>query len=256
MGINLSKEESLKKIDLRKKEVLNIVEKDESLRGLVSRAAVVMDFSGSMGSLYRNGTVQTVLERLLPVAMQFDDNGEMEVWLFDNGFRRMPNMNLDNFYGYVDREIMQKGYHMGGTCYAPVMQDIYNKYMKEDSANLPNYVMFITDGDNSDHGDTNRVITMTSHSPIFWQFVGLGNSSFSYLERLDTLSGRYVDNANFFALNDFEHVSDSELYKRLLNEYPQWLRLPQVQNMIANGEATAQNNSASQKKGFFGKLFG
>ena len=37
------------------------------------------------------------------------------------------------------------------------------------------------------------------------------------------MGGRYVDNANFFALDDFKAVGSSELYSRLLNEFPQWL---------------------------------
>ena len=38
------------------------------------------------------------------------------------------------------------------------------------------------------------------------------------------MSGRFIDNANFFALDDFKKVSNSELYSRLLNEFPQWLQ--------------------------------
>lgn len=58
---------------------------------------------------------------------------------------------------------------------------------------------------------------------IFWQFVGLGQSYYGVLEELDDLPGRFIDNADFFALDDIDTVSDSELYDRLFNEYPQWL---------------------------------
>lgn len=43
------------------------------------------------------------------------------------------------------------------------------------------------------------------------------------MKKLDTLKDRYVDNANFFALDDFKKVPNSELYSRLLNEFPKWL---------------------------------
>ncbi|WP_240758355.1 VWA domain-containing protein [Lysinibacillus sp. SGAir0095] len=59
---------------------------------------------------------------------------------------------------------------------------------------------------------------------IFWQFVGIGNAKYGVLERLDTLSGRVVDNANFFALDDLDKVSDEELYNRVFKEFPLWLR--------------------------------
>ena len=44
------------------------------------------------------------------------------------------------------------------------------------------------------------------------------------LRELDDLQGRVVDNADFFALDDMDAVSDEELYDRLFNEYPKWLR--------------------------------
>ena len=263
--LNLSKEESLKMLDLRKQNVVQLCLTKPTLVDQPARVAVVMDYSGSMSTLFRNGTVQSILERLLPIAMQFDDNGEMEVWLFENSFRRMPNMTLDNFYGYVQREILDKGYRMGGTYYAPVMRDVYNKYINEEPANLPNYVIFITDGANSDRSATQSVITEVSKYPIFWQFVGIGDSEFPFLEKLDDLTGRYVDNADFFALNDFQAISDDELYRRLLTEYPGWLGNPALPAMSFSGPRMDENTGSTsrqstttttqappKKKGFFG----
>ena len=246
MAINLSKEESMKKIDLRKKEVINICEeKGGILLTQKARVGVVMDYSGSMSPMYKDGTVQSVLERLLPIAMQFDDNGEMEVWLFENGFRRMPPMTLDNFYGYVEREILSKKYRMGGTDYAPVMNDIGKKYINEEPAAMPDYIMFITDGNNSDAAATKTALRNWSKYPIFWQFVGIGREKFTFLVTLDNLDGRYVDNANFFSIENLNKVADITLYQRLLAEYPSWLALPQVQDMI----------SGQTKKGLFKSLF-
>jgi hypothetical protein len=49
-----------------------------------ARVALSMDASGSMSTMYGNGTVQRVAERILALAMQFDDNGAADVFLFDN----------------------------------------------------------------------------------------------------------------------------------------------------------------------------
>ena len=68
---------------------------------------------------------------------------------------------------------------------------------------------------------------------MFWQFVGVGGSNYGILEKLDTMEGRYVDNANFFALDDFKKVSNPDLYGRLLNEFPQWLREIRAKGMIS-----------------------
>jgi len=44
------------------------------------------------------------------------------------------------------------------------------------------------------------------------------------LERLDTLSGRIRDNAGFFSAEHIGKIGDTELYRRLRSEIPNWLR--------------------------------
>lgn len=77
IGINLSKEESIKKISLRKDKVISLA-KERDLSGVKSRVALALDFSGSMSSLFEDGTVQSIIERLIPLALNFDDNGELD----------------------------------------------------------------------------------------------------------------------------------------------------------------------------------
>lgn len=229
--LNLTKEESLVQLDLRKEEMnLLCLEKPE-LSNLKSRVALVLDYSGSMHLLYKNGTVQSVIERILPIAMQFDDNAELDLWIFENKYTRLGGITKNNFYDYVNKEIMSK-YSMGGTNYAPVMKDVAKKYIKEEPSSLPTYVIYITDGDNSDKTVTTNFMKDISKEPIFWQFVGLGNDSFDFLEKLDDMSGRYVDNADFFKIRNINKVSDKELYNQLLNEYPEWLKLVKSKGMI------------------------
>lgn len=169
----------------------------------------------------------------------------MEFWIFDDGFHRLESINMDNYYGYIEKNVYKK-YHMGCTCYAPVLKDIQKKYIKEEPAKMPNCVIFITDGNNSDVAETTKIIREMSSDPIFIQFVGIGNQRFSFLERLDNLGGRVVDNANFFPIRDINELEDRELYNLLLKEYPQWLGYQQVKVMIEK----------QGKKGFFAKLFG
>lgn len=229
--LNLSKEQSLNLLNTRKQEV-NLVSTSK-LPNHKARVAVVLDFSGSMRNLYREGHIQATLERILPIALQFDDNGELDVWLFDDRFRRMPSITEDNFYGYVQREIIDQRYRMGGTNYAPVISDIGKKYLDEEPSKTPNYVLFITDGNNSDKRRTTAVITELSRYPIFFQFVGIGNQEFTYLEKLDDLNTRYVDNADFFVISNPKDFYEKDgLYPFLLNEYPNWLEYPRVKEML------------------------
>lgn len=231
-SLNLSKEESLQLLDLRKTEVSTLCATVEELSGLTSRVALVLDYSGSMGTLYRNGTVQSVIERILPIACQFDNNQELDLWIFETGFHRLGGITLSNFYDFVKREITPK-YSMGGTRYAPVLEDVLNYYTKEEPSDMPTYVIFVTDGDNSDQRSTTQVIQKASAHPVFWQFVGIGNENFSFLRKLDEMPNRITDNANFFQISNVNTVSDTELYQKLLTEYPSWLKDVRQKGWIA-----------------------
>lgn len=213
----------VQKVNLAKEEVHKVCLNKKPLIDLKAKVALVLDYSGSMDWLYNNGTVQRVVEKMLPLAMNFDDDGSMETWLFSDSCRRLKDANLNNLDGYIKRET--KGKSMGGTNYSPVMEDIIKFYKNE---KLPVYVIFITDGDNMDKANTTATITEAAKKPIFWQFVGLGDSKFSYLESLDNLEGRYVDNADFFSVKDANDIT----YKDLLKEFPTWLSDQKVKDML------------------------
>lgn len=231
-SLNLNKEQSLKQLNLRKESIQSLCLEKRELNGLIARVCMVMDFSGSMEGLYENGKVQEVIERLLPVAMQFDDNGVMEAWIFSDDSWRITDISLANYYNYIKNERLEERYDMGGTRYAPVIQDVCKKYIEEEPADIPTLVLFITDGDNSDKDTTTRIITKASHYPIFWQFVGIGRSKFSYLEELDEMEGRFIDNANFFSVNDLTNMSDTDLYNKLLGEYPNWITKAKYKGLL------------------------
>ena len=260
--LNLSKEESMDLLDLRKDTLDLLLLDKESIQQRPARVAAVLDCSGSMSELYKNGTVQAVIEKLLPIAMKFDDNQEMEFWAFSNEFYRLPNITLRNYYGYVDKYIYKK-IDMSGTSYAPVMHDIVRKYIFEDPADMPSLIMYITDGDNCDESDTVSELTASSYTPIFWQYIGISSrdTSFSFLKKLDEMKGRYVDNANFFELNDILEIRDKDLYERILGEYPSWLEYPEVKKMTENITKCQRDYQKSRKEhgkrilGFLEKLF-
>ena len=68
---------------------------------------------------------------------------------------------------------------------------------------------------------------------MFWQFVGVGGSDYGILERLDDMKGRVVDNCNFFALDDLHDVSEQDLYDRLLEEFPTWLKEATAKGIVS-----------------------
>lgn len=221
-GLNLTKEQAIQTLNLRKETFMHTLEK-KSLNNILARVAVAMDDSGSMKHLYKDGTVQSVLERVLPLALKFDDNGELDMWLFSNGYKRLASITEQDFYQYVDREAMKKAsWH--GTEYAPIINDIVKKYAHEEPSNVPTFVIFITDGENSDKRLAEEAIRNASKHNIFFQFIGIGHETFKFLQKLDDLTGRTIDNADFFKVENINKVTDEELYDKLMTEFPGWIQ--------------------------------
>lgn len=189
----------------------------------VARVALAMDYSGSMDRLYYNGSVQNVIIRLLPIALKFDDNGELESWLFSNQEERLPAVNVNNYENYVQKVMMKARMSMGGTNYAPVLKDMVKYYKDIEPSSVPAFIIFITDGENFDKAETNKIIKELSNYNIFVQFIGIGNEKFTYLKSLDNMEGRVHDNTGFIAVKDMNKMTDGELYTELLRQYKDWL---------------------------------
>lgn len=213
----------MKTIDLQKKSVRIVLEK-KKLTSVQARVGLVLDITGSMRTMYKNGTVQKVVERILAVASQFDDDGMLDVWVYDHEFSRLAPVTEKDFNDYVNREILQnEDVHKFGRNDEPlVMRDVMEKYLLKEPSELPAFVVFINDG--GCKKTIKPLIVSSSDKPIFWQFVGIGNGNFDFLKKLDEMDGRFVDNANFFQVEDIENVSEEELYDALLNELPEWLK--------------------------------
>ena len=188
-----------------------------------ARVAVAMDYSGSMSNMFAKGAVQDVITRLLPIALKFDDNGELESWLFSEGSERMAAVTASNYDSYVKNVYMKARMRMGGTNYAPVLKDMVKYYKNIHPSSIPAFIMFITDGDNWDDYETDEIVRELSNYNMFVQFVGIGNDSFSYLKRLDNLSGRKHDNTGFIAVADMNKMDDQQLYNEMLRQYNDWL---------------------------------
>lgn len=201
-----------------------------NLLDVTARVALVMDISGSMDRRYKDGTVQEIINKILPIAVQFDDDGELDFWYYGSLTKRMDSVNLRNYASAVPKDWKGLMFKLGyGNNEVAVMGEVCREY---ENTNVPAYVIFITDGGVSNANKIKKTLREASKMPIFWQFVGVGGSNYGILEKFDTMDGRYVDNANFFALDDFRTVPNSELYSRLLNEFPQWLKEIKQKNMI------------------------
>lgn len=203
--VNLSKES---KVDLTKH---------------TARVALATDYSGSMLGVFDNGSLQRTVSRLLPIALKFDNNGELESWLFSNGYKSLAVVTEDNYKNYVKNVMQKSGMSMGGTEYAPVLRDMVRYYKDVEPGETPAFIIFITDGENEDKSRTNEIILELSKYNIFVQFIGIGREKFEYLRQLDNLKGRKHDNTGFTAVEDMDKLNDEQLYMEILRQYKEWL---------------------------------
>lgn len=201
--VNLSKES---KVDLTKH---------------TARVALATDYSGSMSGVFHDGSLQRTIS--LPIALKFDDNGELESWLFSNGYKSLAAVSKSNYEKYVKNVMLKSGMSMGGTEYAPVLRDMVRYYKDVEPSETPTFIIFITDGENEDKSGTNEIILELSKYNIFVQFIGIGREKFEYLKRLDNLKGRKHDNTGFTAVEDMDKLNDEQLYTEILRQYKDWL---------------------------------
>lgn len=243
--VNLSKD----RVNLTKhvvnlsKTIINLSkESNVDLGDKKARVVVVLDYSGSMRKMYNDGTVQRTLTRLVPLGMQFDDNGTIDTYVFKDDFTKLVDLNLDNYENYVVEEIQKKMQRYGRTVYSPVLFDIYNNICKKSflwkiinffkklfgkkKEDEPVFVLFITDGGNEqgDNVSCDNAIRVLSRSNCFVQFVGIGSDKFKYFSRLPKIKDRKSNNTGSAIINDLDNIGDSELYNVILAQFARWLK--------------------------------
>ncbi|MER2192286.1 MAG: VWA domain-containing protein [Solibacillus sp.] len=207
-----------------KKQTAKLVLEKKKLTEVTARVGLVLDISGSMRKLYKAGVVQDAVERILAVASQFDDDGAMDVWIYDNEFSRLPSVTEKELAGYIERCVLNNAdlHKFGRNDEPKVMEDVITKYTKEEIEETPAFIVFLNDG--GCKAGIKKFVVDSSTQPIFWQFIGIGDGNFDILRKLDTMTGRVVDNANFFQLQALEKITDEALYEQLLDEFPMWLK--------------------------------
>lgn len=205
-------------VDLAKKAAVSLEKNGLS----TARAAVylVLDRSGSMRPHYKNGNVQRLAEQALGLSANFDDDGTVPVIFFSSGIDGSIALTLDDYAGRIDQAHGKLG-HMGSTNYTAAMSAVIKHYQESGSTD-PAFVIFQSDGNPDHRTAAAKALRDASKLPLFWAFVGFGDR-ISFLESLDDLEGRAVDNVGFFHAADPRRVSDAELYDGLTRDFGPWL---------------------------------
>jgi vWA found in TerF C terminus len=185
------------------------------------RAAVylLLDHSGSMQSFYRNGSVQRLAEQALGLSANLDDDGSVPVTYF-HGVAEPPfTVEIGRHEGVI--AATHPKIRWGTTNYAAAMKSVIAQH-RQAATSDPAFVIFQTDGAPNSRREAEKALREASSLPVFWAFVGFGNR-IAFLEKLDDLTGRKVDNASFFHARDPRTVTDAALYDGLTKEFASWL---------------------------------
>lgn len=242
MGISLGKiEEQAPKLMTLVKQAVQTIDKSK-LNGQTAKVVLCLDYSGSMSREYSNGSMQRLSEKVLALGTQFDDDGNIDFFVFDSGAAYLGDIGISDFEGSVNRLI--GGRRMGSTNYAdvmymirdhfgfskpaPVKKGLFGKLKKVEPASAepadePIYVLFLTDGTPNSEEEAIAAITEVSTAPIFWKFLSIGGGEIEFLQKIDDLPSRFVDNADYKHVKDVDKISDADLFEALLDEFPEWI---------------------------------
>lgn len=232
--ISLEKRTASAEISLIKALQVNL-NKGNDLGEVSAQVIVAIDFSLSMSDRYANGEVQATVERGLGLVLAgLDDDGTVQVFFFDHQAYGVKTVDATNYLGFVDN--WRRGRRMGGTNYTPVMYNIV-QFAEQNGMTAPGkppvFVLFVTDGEPGDRQQTVDFLVQVAGKPFFWQFLGLGYSP-SFLERLDTMPGRIIDNVGLTAMQRTENMPDEAWYDDVMSEFlGSWLNQARRQGIIS-----------------------
>jgi hypothetical protein len=221
-----------------------------------TRVGLALDVSGSARSFYTSSTMQNTIDRLLAVALKFDDNGELDSWLFDSSVHDMPVITERDEGSYVKKQILSRSGLWGGTNYAPPIAAAMEHYFPTTpktvekqvpasgffgklfgktetvvetvpvatAANLdPAMLLFITDGANGDPQSTETLLrkAAASNVQIYFNMVGVGDPrEFAFLQRLSD----ELPNVGFVNLASLD-ITDEQLYEQVVSqEFCDWVK--------------------------------
>jgi len=219
------------KVNLNKKPIVDLRKdvgralRKRNLGGLEMDVELIIDRSGSMQDEYESGLVQLVVDRCYALCRELDPDGVMPVTMFHNRAKALVDLTEKNVDNYIRDQLSREAY--GGTSYAPPLEMLLARRKCEKGLlggikprPRASLALFITDGVNDDAAQTGYVMKQLSEiAPVFVKFIGLDTgpgTRFPTLEKLDDMSGRSFDNADFFRWDG--SVTDDALYDLILNE--------------------------------------
>lgn len=195
--------------------------------GIRAQAVFILDHSGSMSHDYREGNVQTLVERALAFSLQIDIDGTIPVIPFDSVLHPTVDVNPLNYQGVVDREIFQP-YRMGGTLLAPALNKVWHMATE---TREPLFVVIVTDDDPQDRAEVKAELARLRRYPVFVKVLTLVDAPFWEAMNSRVVPGT-IDNLNAQRVKQPERMSDRAFADVMVAEWDSWVALAQSAGIL------------------------
>ncbi|MFE2994172.1 VWA domain-containing protein [Nocardia sp. NPDC059246] len=188
------------------------------LDGIRAEAVLILDHSGSMRGGYRNGMVQTLVDRALAFALQIDGDGKIPVIPFDSQLWPTVEVTLANYADIVNRKIYRPN-DMGGTYLARALNAVLDMAK---TATSPLYVVIVTDDDPTDRSKVVATLKELKRYAVFVKVLTLVPAPF--WDQMDDLEiPGLIDNLDAKRVDDPASMSDLAFADVMVDEWRTWV---------------------------------
>ncbi len=204
-----------------------------------AKVAVILDISYSMDKFFEDRSVHKLLKKAASIAASFDDDGDLDVFTFGQRGRYRGAVKPNNIDSFVDKMTEKDGgldyFLESQTNYGAGIKSAKDFFFPESSGRPehPVFAMFVTDGDCTPNKkeSTIKEFVDASKKPMFIKIlaVGLQRNETEFVQQLDDLEGRKIDNTDTVFSPDFD-VS----IKDMLHEYRGFVKEAKEKRMFTS----------------------
>lgn len=237
---NVLQEKVISDLNMRKMLLETCMTKKDAWHAKI-QVEIALDKSGSMPSLYQNGTMQAIIEMLFPFALLLNKNKTLKVSTFSDNMQMQEPVSESNLYNYITNEVMTKHPFLlcGGRNFFPIMDHIFTNHREENNPDWARLVFFVTGGDGYDPEKYHAVLHESAKYNLFWQFISLESNLQRNFIAKDPVSPQCANNTDFLHISLNSSVFYERLYGLLLNKYLLWEKEAKIKGIIPKASCIA-----------------